>query len=86
MTARLSMRDAINAMCKQCIYDPLSRGTWREQVAGCSSSGCPLHPLRPGPINAKKPGSGEAEDPTQGDRSDCAATAEDLTLEEQSSA
>lgn len=48
------MRDAINAKCRECIYDPLSRGTWREQVKECSSSSCPLYPLRPLPIGAKK--------------------------------
>lgn len=50
MTARLSMRDAINAKCKECIYDPISRGTWREQVSECTSGTCPLFPLRPLPI------------------------------------
>jgi hypothetical protein len=54
MTARLSMRDAINAKCKDCIYDPVSRGTWREQVRECTSATCPLFPLRPLPIGARK--------------------------------
>jgi len=44
---RPSLRGAINSMCKYCIYDPSARGNWREQVQACSSSNCPLHPLRP---------------------------------------
>ena len=43
-----SLRDAINAKCKDCIHDPLSGlGTWREQVAGCTATDCPLYPVRP---------------------------------------
>jgi hypothetical protein len=42
-----SLRAAINAMCKQCIYDPKDRGTWRKQVENCSCSGCALYPYRP---------------------------------------
>lgn len=41
-------RTAINAKCKECIYDPHGcRGTWREQVQNCTSYNCPLWPLRP---------------------------------------
>jgi hypothetical protein len=44
----MSLRAAINAMCKSCIYDPGSgNGGWREQVSACSSSNCPLHLVRP---------------------------------------
>lgn len=47
---KLSLRDAINAKCRECIYDPLSgMGTWREQVGGCTSPTCPLYPVRPMP-------------------------------------
>jgi len=43
-------------MCKSCIYDPGSgNGAWREQVAGCSSSNCALHAVRPLPVKATKP-------------------------------
>lgn len=43
-----SMRAAINAMCKYCIYDPLGGGgTWREQVEVCTSPECPLYDFRP---------------------------------------
>jgi len=43
-----SMRAAINAMCKGCIYDPIAgRGTWRQQVEACTSKSCPLYEFRP---------------------------------------
>ena len=54
--SRPSLRSAIDSMCKSCIYDPGSgNGAWREQVAGCSSSRCPLHSVRPLPVKASKP-------------------------------
>jgi len=41
MTAPIVSRiDAIAAKCRDCIYDPLSAGTWREQVAACASASC----------------------------------------------
>lgn len=40
---------AINAMCRGCIVDPMSAGTWREQVACCVSADCPLFNFRPLP-------------------------------------
>lgn len=46
--SRPSLRTAIDAMCRSCIYDPeWGNGTWREQVQGCSSANCPLHAVRP---------------------------------------
>ncbi len=46
----MTRQQSINAMCKNCIYDPIGgRGTWREQVAQCVSSKCPLWRYRPGP-------------------------------------
>lgn len=45
--SRPSLRAAINAMCRRCIYDPHGGGNWREQVGSCSAADCPLHPLRP---------------------------------------
>lgn len=46
----MSRSKAINSMCRQCIYDPIGgTGTWREQVAACASSGCPLYDFRPKP-------------------------------------
>lgn len=81
---RLSLRDAIDRMCRNCIYDPLSRGTWRQQVGECSSSACPLHCVRPGPIAGKKDETDEAEagrEPEGGDsgsaREDSAVTTEE---------
>ena len=47
----MSLRQAINAKCKECIYDPHSSGTWRNQVSECTSKNCPLYPLRPTPID-----------------------------------
>lgn len=53
---RLSLRAAIDAKCKSCIHDPGSGGGgWREQVAACSSSNCPLHSVRPLPVKAANP-------------------------------
>lgn len=52
---RPSLRSAVNAMCKSCIYDPGSgNGAWREQVQACSSGNCPLHAVRPVPVKARK--------------------------------
>lgn len=51
---RLSLRDAVNAKCKSCIYDPLGGcGTWREQVQACPSANCPLHAVRPVTVKAQ---------------------------------
>ena len=47
-----SRKEAIDAFCKQCIYDPQSQGlgSWRRQVADCTAKRCPLYPVRPMPI------------------------------------
>ena len=43
-----SMRGAINAKCRECIYDPIGgTGTWRAQVEACTVHDCSLYPLRP---------------------------------------
>ena len=42
-----SRAQAINAMCKSCIYDARSAGNWRQQVTACPSQTCPLYPFRP---------------------------------------
>ena len=34
--ARPSMRNAINAKCKDCLYDPVDGGNWRQQVEACT--------------------------------------------------
>lgn len=45
---RMSLRAAINAKCKECIYDPIGgRGNWRQQVEACTAPACPLFPVRP---------------------------------------
>jgi len=43
----VSLRKAINAKCKECIYDPYGPGGWKQQVTACSSYGCPLYTVRP---------------------------------------
>jgi hypothetical protein len=44
----MSRTKAINDKCKDCIYDPLAGGTWREQVESCRSEHtCALWPYRP---------------------------------------
>jgi len=53
---RQSLRDRIDAKCKGCIYDPVSAGTWREQVAACTSSNCELFDVRPVPRECTKGG------------------------------
>jgi hypothetical protein len=46
----MSLRKAVDAKCRECIYDPYSGdGTWRQQVEGCTNPKCPLFPLRPLP-------------------------------------
>ena len=42
-----SLRKSINAMCKNCTYDPLDKGTWRAQVEACNITRCPLWNVRP---------------------------------------
>jgi hypothetical protein len=44
----MSLRAAINAFCKACLYDPIGgTGTWRQQVEACTARHCPLFPVRP---------------------------------------
>lgn len=46
----MSLRKAINAKCKECLYDPIGgNGTWRKQVSNCRSFLCPLYSVRPTP-------------------------------------
>ena len=49
----MSLRKAINAMCKDCIYDSYVKGTWRKQVEECELTHCPLHRVRPLTIATK---------------------------------
>jgi hypothetical protein len=43
----MSMRAAINAKCRDCIYDTCAPGNWRQQVQKCAVTSCPLHAYRP---------------------------------------
>ena len=44
----MSLRKAVDAKCRECIYDGGSGGgTWRQQVTACTSPKCPLFPVRP---------------------------------------
>jgi len=43
----MSLRQAVNAKCRECTYDPLDVGTAAQQIAVCTDSDCPLHPVRP---------------------------------------
>ena len=45
----MSLRNAVNAKCRECIHDPAAPGTWREQVAQCSVIRCGLWSVRPAP-------------------------------------
>lgn len=42
----ISLRAAINAMCKQCIHDPKEEA-WRKKVEVCAATDYPLYPVRP---------------------------------------
>jgi hypothetical protein len=61
MIKRPSMRAAINAMCKGCIYDPAEPGNWRQQVGACQITGCPLWPLRPTSQSGQRTANSAAE-------------------------
>ncbi len=47
MSARKSLRAAIDDKCRDCIFDPLAVGNWRQQVTLCSVYSCPLWEVRP---------------------------------------
>ena len=54
MTFKLTgLRSRIDAKCRECVYDPLDKGTWRKQVENCTSPNCPLFDVRPLPIKKK---------------------------------
>jgi len=42
-----SLRQAINAHCRSCVYDPQAAGTWLAQVTLCPCTGCELYGVRP---------------------------------------
>ena len=43
----MTRQQAINAKCKDCIYDPEDVGTWRQQVERCELTACSLWQYRP---------------------------------------
>lgn len=43
----ISLRKSINEKCKDCTYDPLGEGNWRQQTMDCRVKLCPLWPVRP---------------------------------------
>lgn len=47
--APATRKQAIDAYCKQCIYDELEPGGWRQQVEACTVTHCPLYAFRPTP-------------------------------------
>lgn len=47
----MSLRNAVNAKCRECTHDAAAPGTWREQVAQCSVIRCALWPVRPAPVS-----------------------------------
>ena len=42
-----SLRKGIDLHCKNCVYDHLAVGTWRQQVTLCSVKSCALYDVRP---------------------------------------
>ncbi len=53
----MSLRAAINAKCKDCIYDRCAPGNWRQQVEACAIPTCSLWPYRPKSSATKGEGS-----------------------------
>jgi len=45
----MSLRQAINMKCKDCIYDPELPFGWKQQVSQCELTDCSLWPHRPRP-------------------------------------
>jgi hypothetical protein len=43
----MSLRNAINNKCRECIHDPLDKGSAAQQIACCMIHDCALHPARP---------------------------------------
>ena len=43
----MSLRKAINQNCKDCVYDEIATGTWRQQASLCSVKSCALYAVRP---------------------------------------
>ena len=63
MNAPTTRGAAIAAKCKDCIHDPAAAGTWREQVAACQCTDCPLWRFRPVQVGASCPAWIKSHDP-----------------------
>ena len=48
----MSLRNAINQKCKDCIYDPEVEGGWIQQISLCELTECSLWEYRPHPRTA----------------------------------
>ena len=44
---KVSPKQAIGLHCKDCIYDELDVGNWKQQVTACEFTKCNLYPFRP---------------------------------------
>lgn len=49
-----SFKKAVEDKCKDCIYDPVGVGTWRQQTQNCPSTDCPLYDYRPLSFEGRK--------------------------------
>lgn len=56
-----SLRQAINAKCRDCIFDPAVGGNWRKQTHACTVTSCPLWFVRP---LSRAQGAAQTEDET----------------------
>ena len=52
LVTKLTRKQAINKNCKDCIYDPASAGTWRQQVEACAVTTCAFYDWRPLPFRS----------------------------------
>jgi len=48
-----NLRKAIDDHCKNCCFDDLSPGTWRQQVEACNIETCSLWAVRPVSVDTK---------------------------------
>lgn len=65
MNVPITRGKAIAAFCRWCIHDPLALGTWREQVAVCACTDCPLWRFRPIQDERSAPDWIKARDPDE---------------------
>jgi hypothetical protein len=66
-TTKPSLRSAINAMCRYCLYDRISGpGSWRQQIEACTAKTCPLYNVRPRPAPTTARALNALENPENG--------------------